>query len=342
MKYLATPIVLLAVLVFSTNIFGQQKFETKVLTANLKNPCGIAIKPVTGELFISDTGRGRVVQLANDAIEEVVIDFPIEEFELDSEFILGPLGLLFRGPEILMVGTGGSEDGADAISLFNLEQKGREPLKAEEAIKNLLLEANGGQVAEGDFFSMTRTRKNLFVTCNGESNSGWVANAELVVKDVKELRRFIPTNKLTKTAGPGGITMSPDGHVVVAQMGSRSKLGDSVIGFYSQAGELLDKFPTGLNDIVALGYGPQRKRLFALDFSWGNPKKGGLYKLVAVDNSKGCEAVLIANLERPTAMTFDQRGNVYVTCCGFAVADNGDPNEDFLAPGKVVKVIGVD
>ena len=128
-------------------------------------------------------------------------------------------------------------------------------------------------------------------------------------------------------------------------MGSRDTPGDSVLAFYSPVGELLDKFPTGLNDIVALAYGPRKKRLYALDFNWANPREGGLYRLVGVDNEEGCEAKLIAKLHRPTAMAFDRRGNLYVTTIGFDAPQSRDlaPSENvYENNGKLLLFVELD
>lgn len=337
-------LVIATVLCWPQLLIAQEKITPKIVTTNLKNPCGVAIRPVTGEIMVSDTGRGRVIQVDRESTREVIVEFPIEEFKLDRGLIIGPTSLIFRGRHILLVSSSGQEDGEDSISMFDLQKFGRKALKPEQAEKSLTLEASGDDAAEGDFLSMAMTRTGLFVSSFGTSEPGWVFSADLVLNDAVNFRRFIPTNKLLKTTTPGGIAVSPEGHLAIAQMGSRDKPGDSKLAFFSPAGELLDVFPTGLNDIVALAYGPKSKRLFALDFNWENPKKGGLYKLVAVDSKQGCEAELITKLERPTSMTFDQSGNLYITVCGLfeSTGNSSLVNEELNAPGKLLLIPGMD
>ena len=319
-------------------VSGQLK-KPDVLVNDLKNPWGVAVQPTTDMVFVSDTGRGRVLSLEFRSVDEIVVDFPLSEFELDDSIVLGPLGLIFRGRDTLIVGTGGSADGDDNLSIFDVRRKKKDPLKAEDADATLKLLSDPVYKPEGDFFSLAITRKALYSTCGGDVEQGWLARAELRVGEVRNFRRYIPTRPLSRTATPGGICISPQGHVVVAQIGSRDKPGDSVLTFYNPLGELLDKYPTGLNDVVALAYGPRKKRLYALDFNWANPRDGGLYKLVGVDSKDGCEARLVARLQRPTAMAFDRKGNLYVTVCGFDSATNRDlaPDQDIYEHnGKLV------
>ena len=341
---------LLALCVCCGNLLvAQDKITPKIVTSNLKNPCGVAIRPVTGEIMVSDTGRGRVIQVDRESTREVIVELPIEEFKLDRGIVIGPTSLMFRGRHILLVGSSGQEDGADSISVFDLQKFGRTALKPEAAEKTLTLEASDEGPAEGDFLAMAMTRTGLFVNNFGTSKPGWVFTADLVLNDVVNFRRFIPTNKIAEkktemTSTPGGIAVSHEGHLAVAQMGSRDQPEDSKLTFYSPAGELLDVFPTGLNDIVALAYGPKSKRLFALDFNWQNPRRGGLYKLVAVDSKLGCEAELVTRLERPTSMAFDPSGNLYITVCGLFESSGNSSlvNEELSAPGKLLMIPGMD
>lgn len=325
------PIISLALCVLIATEVWSQIQTPDVLVNDLKNPCGVTVQPTTGTIFVSDTGRGRVLSLILRSTDEMIVDFPLSEFELDAGIVLGPLGLAFRGKDTLLVGTGGSPDGEDGISIFDVSRKKKDPLKAEDADAVLKLVSDSTYPPEGDFFSLALTRTALYATCAGDVEQGWLARAELRVGEINNFRRYIPTRPLSRTIGPSAVCISPDGHVTVAQMGLRDKPGDSMLTFYSPAGELLDKFQTGLNDIVALAYGPRNKRLYALDFNWANPREGGLYKLVAVDSQQGCEARLIANLQRPTAMAFDRNGNLCVTICGFDAPLNQD-----LAPSEEI------
>ena len=68
---------------------------------------------------------------------------------LDQNLQFGPLGIIFRGQNIRIVGTGGSDDGEDSVSVFDLEERkaelsqefNRTDLKPEE-IESLSREFN--------------------------------------------------------------------------------------------------------------------------------------------------------------------------------------------------------
>ena len=333
------PFLIAALCLICSLPLSAQMQKPDVLINDLKNPWGVAVRPTTGIIYVSDTGRGRIVSLEYRNMDEVIVDFPLSEYKLDAGIVLAPLGLIFRGNDTLIVGTGGGQDGDDGISIFDVRRKKKDPIKADDPDATLKLFSDEKYKPEGDFFSLAITRAALYSTCGGDVDQGWLARAEMRVGEIKNFRRYIPTRPLSHTANPGGVCISPQGHIVVSQMGSRDKPGDSLLTFYSPLGELLDKFPTGLSDVVAIAYGPRKRRLYALDFNWANPREGGLYKLVSVDTDDGCEAKLIARLQRPTAMAFDRKGNLYVTTCGFGAVENRDlaPDQDvFEHDGKLV------
>ena len=60
-----------------------------VLINDLKNPWGVAVRPTTGIIYVSDTGRGRIVSLEYRNMDEVIVDFPLSEYKLDAGIVLG-------------------------------------------------------------------------------------------------------------------------------------------------------------------------------------------------------------------------------------------------------------
>src|SRR5690606_13882061 len=103
------------------------------------------------------------------------------------------------------------------------------------------------------------------------------------------------------------ITISPRMEAVVGQMGEIATPGDSLLTFYDvKEKSLLMSLPTGLSDIVGLAYSPQTGRLYAVDFSWHDPSKGGLFRIdaVRVDGKQAAKATKIVDLMKPTALAF--------------------------------------
>ena len=304
----------------------------EVVVMGLKNPSGVAIQPNTGHVFVSDSGAGRVVRVIDGKVEPVITAFPTEGYGTDPTYKIGPLGLLFLDEETLVVGGGGLPDGDDMIRVFKVPAVGEGPILVSKTIGNTLSLPSSGEgektiPGEGNFYGLAFGTGKLFVTCNGDDSKGWVAEAKMkTTGDLAELTRLIATKEETGVDAPVAATISPQGYVVIGQMGEIKNQKDSLLTFYSQAGTKLGVYQTGLNDITGLAYGPQHNRLFALDFNWANPKQGGLYKLVDMESETQCEAVLMSKLEKPTALAFTDKGDCYITLAG----TNGNPDGQLI------------
>ena len=302
----------------------------EIVVQGLNNPSGVAIQPNTGHVFVADSGAGRIVRVIGVKAEPVITNFPTENYGTNPTYKIGPLGLLFLDEETLVVGGGGLPDGKDLLRVFKVPTVGEEPIKASETFGNPIglpaddpeqLDAKPG---EGDFYGLAQGSKGIFVTCNGDDTQGWVSLATLNPnKQINTFSRSIATTAATVVDAPVAITISPERYLAIGQMGEVEDIQDSLLVFYSQSGTKLGVYRTGLNDITGLAYGPRHNRLFALDFNWANPKRGGLYKLVKMNSDTECEPVLMSQLEKPTALAFTQTGDCYITLAGSA---NGKPD----------------
>ena len=297
----------------------------EVVVKGLNNPSGIAIQPETGHVFVADSGAGRIIRVIEGKVEDVITDFPTEGYGTDPTYKIGPLGLLFLDKDTLVVGGGGLPDGEDLMRVFKVPGVGAGSINASATHGNTFaLRASGKEgeenfkPGEGNFYGLARGNGGIFVTCNGDDAKGWVSFATVKLDKIVKFERKIATKDITKVDAPVAATISPQGYLVIGQMGETKDLKDSLLTFYSQSGTKLGIYRTGLNDITGLAYGPRHGRLFALDFNWANPKQGGLYKLVDMDNEKQCESVLMSRLEKPTAMAFTSTGDCYITLAGSA------------------------
>ena len=317
----------------------------EVVVKGLNNPSGVAIQPNTGHVFVSDSGAGRVVRVIDGEIEDVITGFPTEGYGTNPTYKIGPLGLLFLDENTLVVGGGGLPDGDDLIRVFKVPVVGEKAIQVAEVqaseaqavektgkskspeLARLSLPSTEQMPGEGNFYGLALGTEKLFVTCNGDDNKGWVAQANVGSnRQVTKLTRLIATKEATGVDAPVAATISPQGYLVIGQMGEIKDLNDSLLTFYSQAGRKLGVYKTGLNDITGLAYGPQHNRLFALDFNWASPKQGGLYKLVDMKSETQCEAVLMSRLEKPTALAFTAKGDCYITLAG----TNGNPDGELV------------
>lgn len=332
------------------------KPEMQEVIRNLYNPTGVAVQPDTGDVFIADSGNLRILRYHMVGMrmglkpKAVITGFPKDVYGKGPMYDIGPLGLGFMKKNLLVVGDGGNVDGKELVRVYDLPDDGM--LKADEAKYSLgpigppegAEETNKG---EGNFYAVAITADAIYVTSNGDDNKGWVNKAEVKDFEPSNFATFLPTKEKVGVDAPVGITISPEGTLVVGQMGEINTPGDSLLTVYDpKTGDLKLKAETGLDDIAAVAYHPKKTdpELYALDFGWMDDtkekpedKKGGLYKLVVSGEGDAAKvtAEKIVALDKPTAMAFDTEGNLYVTLIG--TSKEGEERK----PGMLVRIVGL-
>lgn len=301
--------------------------EPKVTTVldGLNNPCGVAVQPETGYVFVSDSGSGKVIRIVDGKPQDVIVGFKSDTYGMGPMYKIGPLGLLFLGKDILVVGGGDLPDGEEKLRTFHVPAVGAAAVQADAASASFELKATADLKGEGNFYSLAATSSALFVTCNGDDTKGWVAKAVRKGNTLTSFDRFLATKEAVQVDAPVGLTVSRRGELVVGQMGELDVPRDALVTFYSSRdGKKLMNLPAGLYDITALAYSP-KGQMYALDFAWMKADEGGLFQLVAVLKSgqQALEARKILALERPSAMAFAPDGALYVTVFGKG-ADGSD------------------
>lgn len=312
--------------------------EVKVILSKLDNPSGIAVQPETGEVFVSDGAAGRIISVNPESAEKpkvVVKGFPQDDYGKGPIYKIGPLGLLFLDKDTLVVGGGELKDGAELVRVYDLS--GGKTLGMDDMKYSLgpIGPGDASQKGEGNFYGLAATKTAIYVTCNGDDTKGWVSRIELKDGVPGELTPFIATKVATQVDAPVGITMNRNGQIVVGQMGEVNMPGDSLFTVYDpESGEKMQSAETGLYDIAGLAYSPKTEKLYAVDYAWMEPAKGGLYRLDVNDDANTLTAVKIATLERPSALAFTPEGALYVTLFG------GNDDGKKKAQGKLVQVLG--
>ena len=186
-------------------------------------------------------------------------------------------------------------------------------------------------MGEGNFYSLAVINGTVFVSSNGDDTKGWIASFSIKDGKATELTPAIATKEKTKVDAPVPLVKSPDGKLVVGQMGEVNVPGDSLLCIYDpESGELEKSWKTGLSDIAGLAYSPKTKKLYCTDFAWAEPDKGGLFELT-VEGDKVTPKKL-AQLDKPTALAFDKDGNLYVAVFGSGKED------DKMTPGKLLMI----
>jgi len=317
----------------STGWGADAKVETVI--GGLINPCGVAVQPETGHVFVADSGAGRVVRIVDGKIEEVIVGSPLDIYGKGPMYNIGPLGLVFLDKNTLVVGDGGFKDGAEFVRVYEVPAVGKPALKYEDAKYKLGPLAEMGEIkGEGNLYGLAATKTAIYVTCNGDDTKGWVSKSDIVNGKPGDLKRFIATKEAVQVDAPVGITISSKGEIVVGQMGEINVPNDSLLSFYSATtGKLLMNQKTGLYDIAAVGYSPKTQQLYALDFAWMKTEDGGLFQLIAgrKDGEPTLTTKKIAGLDKATSMAFTADGTLYVTVIG--TAKDGEEK-----PGKLLKI----
>lgn len=316
-----------------------------VVCNNFDNPCGIAVHPKNGHLFVSaHKSVFRVVLDGSAAHKSIEIDgFESEEFGGETRIAISALGLAFLNDCILAVGGGGQADGSELVYFYQVsdEPKGDgEPIKASATLFTAgpIKPGVHSQKGEGNFFALVVKDDELFVTCNGADSNGLVAKIKFADGSLGPMTPFIRTKEQTGVDAPTGAAFRSDGKLVVSQLGKTNVPGDSVLAVYDPATGTLEKsLSTGLNDLLAIAYSPTTGKLYGLDFSWLAPEKGGLFLLEPGESS--VRVVKIADLDRPTAMAFADDGSLYITVLGGSPS-NGTPDPAAF-PGKLLAIGGL-
>lgn len=316
LRGLRAVVACLPVVCLAANVSAQDPKGLKVDTvvSDLDNPCGIAIQPETGIVFVSDSGASKIIKVVDGKAEPVVTDFPVDIYGKGPKYNIGPLGLLFLDQNTLVVGGGGLVDGEELLRVYDLKDM-KEPLKADKMKASFKLAASGDIKGEGNFYALAKTDDAIYVTCNGDDTKGWVSKAAYKGADLTGYERYLETKTATEVDAPVGITVSPRGELVVGQMGEITVPNDSLITFYEPGSKTkLLNLKTNLHDITAIAYSP-RGQLYVLDFAWNDTKQGGLFQILA-DTKEAAKTQKIVELDKPTAMAFDAEGALYITVIG--------------------------
>ena len=305
-----------------------QEADLQTILTGLNQPCGVAIHPADQQVYLADSGNGKVLRVVDGVPEDLITGFPVDRLSPDFGFVAGPLGVAFLDEGHLIVTTGGWD--VDRVILVDLTQV---PQTADQALAFATLPASDDLPAEGDFFGVCVQGERAWVTGRADPQSGWVSQwtvGEGLTAGKGQpatLERRLNTWQATATRLPTAITASPDGFLVVGQRGEPGM--PSTLAFYDPVqNDLRAKFVLDREGLIALAYGPRSGRLFALFHSLQSPETNGLYKLVARKRNTACEARLLQKLPNPLSMAFSDAGELFVTLGG--------------EQGSLVKLTGLD
>ncbi len=319
-------------------VTAQAQIKPEVILDGLKCPSGVAIQPETGTVFVAETAASQVIRVVDGNAEVVIKDFPKDEYGKGPVYQIGPLGLAFLDKNRIVVGDGSQKDGEEVIRVYEVSEPGKPAIAAADGKKTNPLAPEGDIPGEGNFYAVAVDANGIYATANGDDKKGWIARTTIEKDGLGELVRYIATKESVDVDAPAAITISPRREVVVGQMGEINDQKDSLLTFYDQESKsLLLSLPTELFDLVGLAYSPKTGRLYAVDYSWADPKQGGLYRLDAVrrDGKQVIKTTKLIDLDQPTALAFNDEGELFITVFG-----NGDGKDESKTPatGKLLKI----
>jgi hypothetical protein len=340
-KTISTALATALFLAAWTHVRGADEVAVETLLRGLTSPCGVAVRPGESperyEIFVADSGAGRIVRVTSDAPTssvETVSGFPLTELG-EGGLPVGPLGLLFLDRRRLVVGVSGED--AASVQLFELTDAAA-PLQAGAAKQQARFPGKRG--IPGHIYAISRRRANetvrdaLVVTYFNNDQTGELRTIAVRADSLAEPATLVAADGGNSNS-PAAITIADGGYVVVGWVGSLEEPRDSRLTFYNPTdGTQLMDLSSGLYDILGLAYSPRSGNLYAADAAWMDPHQGGVFRIDAVSETPAakCNAVKIADVVRPTALAFGPDGALYVTAFGEL--------EKVDSPGVLLKITG--
>src|SRR5712671_3316137 len=110
-----------------------QDVKVEQVVGGLSNPCGVALQPGTGQVYLTDSANGRVCRVNNGKLEDVITGSPKDVYGKGPFYDIGPLGLIFTSDgKSLVVGDGGYKDGEECIRVYTVPEAGKSALNYEK------------------------------------------------------------------------------------------------------------------------------------------------------------------------------------------------------------------
>lgn len=322
---------LVAAFAAATYAAEPSKFAVDKLLTGLKNPTAVAVRPPIGseppEVFIAENGAGRVVKLSGaDAKKgvDVIAGFPLPEKSSDSLRATGIQSLQFLDHSRLVV-AGGNDDDKPFVRLYEVPDT-NSPITAEHAKQDIDLP----QGEANTFFGIARTQPNdrvgdnlLLAAWRGDQAAG-LAYVPVRAGTLGETMQ-VRSRSAKQDVDAGPIAIASSGYVVVANRATTAADSPGYLAFFSPL-ERRAVFKVGISfrNIAALAYSPKSGNLYAANFQASDGTPAGIYRIDASNDkdSGSCTPVKIADIARPTALSFATDGTLYVVALGDAENQN--------------------
>lgn len=311
------------------------KVETVV--DGLDHPMALAIQPGTGMVFISESGAGRISRLTPDSAVEAVGGFPTAMVGSGNQALtLGPLGIAFADRNLLAVGITANAAESSPVRVYELPASG-DKIAADKPKHTVALGQGDGKkaTAAGNIFALALDVPGQMAAASFDSrhpDRGWLGRFEISAERVGALTPMIGTG----TEQPRAFAVSPRGEWVTIEIATADQPGRSLLKFYHpETRKALLRLDTGLRDVSGLAYSPRTGWLYVTAAGEQDSAEAGVFRLdrALVKDKPGVKPILVAKLDRPTALAFAPNGVLYAALLGKAASAE-------KKTGSVVRLIG--
>jgi hypothetical protein len=291
------------------------------------------------EVFVADRGAGRVVQIDSDkpgSSAEAISGFPVGAASTGSAPCAPGVQSLIFLDHARLVAAGGDANGKPLLRLYDLTESDG-VLKADEFKQDIASPGDNEQGNKADsnvcLHNVARTRSNdrvadmLVMAASTDRGPNELLKVPVRANTLGDAVAFkFDKNEEVLAGTAGGIAISNDGYIVTANYSELKSVSTSELQFVSPIdGRVVLAMGIKLPRIVALAYHPTGRNLYAASFG-GSDGRGGIYRIddATEPGKPAAVAVIVADLARPTALSFGADGALYVTTLGRESNGNAD------------------
>lgn len=306
------------------------------ILGNLQLPCSITVRPESGqpgEIFVADRGAGQVIRInasQPDRATTAIAGFPVDSENAKSPTAPGIQSIYFIDHMRLVV-AGGDAEGKFFVRLYELLDAETELRFDDQRQAAEPPEQNDSPAHHiRSFHDLARTKPNervpdaLLLAAAGDEHPAGIWKLPIRANTIGNVEPLDDNNELQQLSAVGGMAVAPIGYIAVAADPQKDEKQASIAFLNPTTGATLLNVKTDMPRIVALTYQPSTGDLFAATAGNRKSSTDGIYRIddASQPGKPACRTTKVADISRPTALTFTADGTLYVTAMGPRSDDN--------------------